>query len=503
MKIIERLKHLVFKGQNNDVKFKRTKCFFNAAKYKYLLKSTTPAVLCVDIRRKRLDDEFLEQVKILVKKRKGNISFKFTFDGINTSQVNMQKLKELNEYLLSCNCNMFLKEWDGELEYSLASVIKAQEEINRVLPRIKNSAASPLEKFLMIYDYATEKLYKAEDPDQNHMISRSLISVLSQDRIVCTGYAEIMDYMCKECGIICDKNILYFAGAPHADNTIVIHDDKYNVHGVFYSNVTFDNKKVTGEKRINFALIPLQNADHMSEKIIDFTNEPFVCFNYVISDALISCKKGALKLPKQYSISDYLNYIATQYVLADDKAIEKSLKKYSNLENKAINTYIEHGFEMINLYLKQLGTSREKLRQLLLEQAPIIKKELIEDNSLSDNNLLRGEYWYIKNILNLEYTKANFDNERSTAIPLKTFMKAQYFAYKNLGYSCEAIKEKEYKLLYHSVMEPYFAYPLVDGSINSFIRNATEDEQAMETLMSGAKISKDKNQNTENNGENQ
>ena len=503
MKVIERLKTLFFRGQNSDVKFKRTKCFFDASKYKYLLKSTNPATLHIDIRRKELDDEFLEQVKILVKKRNGKITFNFTFDGINTSQVNMEKLSQLNEYLLSCNCQMYLQEYDKELHYSLDSVIKAQKEMNRILPKIKNSGASPLEKFLMIYDYATEKLYKAEDPDQNHMISRSLISVLSQDRIVCTGYAEIMDYMCKECGIICDKNLIYLGESIHADNTVVIHDDKYDIHGVFYTNVTFDNKKVTGEKRINFALIPLQNADHMSEKISKFMNEPFTCLNYVVSDALINSRKGAVKLPENYLFSDYLNYTATQYVLADDKALVKAVKKYTNIENKAINRYIDHGFEMIDLYLRQLGTSRKKLQQLLVEQRPSIKIDLIKDNALSENNLLRAEYWYIKNILGLEYIKANADNDKTTAIPLKTFMKAQYFAYKHLGYSHDEIREKEYKLLYHSVMEPYFAYPLVDGSINSFIRNAIEDEQAMETLMSGAKISKDKNKNTENNGENQ
>ena len=92
--------------------------------------------------------------------------------------------------------------FNGGLDlYNLNEVITAQEQIEDFTDKLKDLDASPLEKYLIIYNFLISKVYK--ENELNSAKSRDVIAVLNGDNIVCVGYAVMLERLCNEVGIDC------------------------------------------------------------------------------------------------------------------------------------------------------------------------------------------------------------------------------------------------------------------------------------------------------------
>lgn len=165
------------------------------------------------------------------------------------------------------------------VEYSLDEIVVAQKKLNDLVEKIKKYDASPFEKYLIIYNFLTSKIYK--ENEENRAFARDIIAVMNSDSIVCVGYSEVLKYLCDAVGIKCQtqnvtetkKNgeVIY-----HQNNLVYIDDEKYNIHGWYYTDSCWDSVQEGKEdkKQYIYCLTPMQDKDHLKNKAIRVTSVP-------------------------------------------------------------------------------------------------------------------------------------------------------------------------------------------------------------------------------------
>ena len=141
--------------------------------------------------------------------------------------------------------NIFIASSANEEYISVRDFIKTYEKIKDMADKINKYNMSPLEKVMYAYDLVRNRVYKAENKNNNYTISRDLTSVLLTDNIVCLGFANIFKALLKEIGISSDIDTISYSNKlkGHARNVAYINDSKYNVNGVYYFDTTWDSKK--------------------------------------------------------------------------------------------------------------------------------------------------------------------------------------------------------------------------------------------------------------------
>ena len=126
----------------------------------------------------------------------------------------------------------------SEIEYSFNELETARKKISQVAKVInayKN--LSPYEKFYVAFSYVANYEWKAAEKDAPDEVSRSLLSILNGDKIVCAGKANLLKAICDEIGIPC----VYRGCAGHAVCTVAINDPKYSIFGIEMCDPTNSN----------------------------------------------------------------------------------------------------------------------------------------------------------------------------------------------------------------------------------------------------------------------
>ncbi len=140
-------------------------------------------------------------------------------------------------------------------EFTIEQAIDASKKLNEWEDYIKNMTIdgkplSPLEKYTVAYSLVSNRFYNLETKgQQNASISRNLISVLTDDYIVCAGFANTLTALCSRIGIPCTYRLCSVLAEDenkqkswqwHANCMVKLHDTKYDVNGVFLSDPTWD-----------------------------------------------------------------------------------------------------------------------------------------------------------------------------------------------------------------------------------------------------------------------
>ena len=169
---------------------------------------------------------------------------------------NRELLKESN-LIKALPRNVNLEIINDDNTYSLTEYLKEERILENMIVRVRGANLSPLEKYLAIYDIV--KKYKPyKDNKKNPNESRKLKYILSDNNpyIVCAGFTKLLTELLSRVNIsskylsvsidtsyeggmtVEEKNISF---ERHARNLIRIDDDKYNIHGYYLADTTWDN----------------------------------------------------------------------------------------------------------------------------------------------------------------------------------------------------------------------------------------------------------------------
>lgn len=211
---------------------------------------------------------------------------------------------EQETVILADNANYIKEKYNKELsfdeEFSVKDAIVASRKINNIVKevnsaRVKGKPLSPFEKFMVAYRIVTERLYREVDEGEPLSHSRSLISVMNGDKIVCAGFANLLSVVLNRLGIPCTTQCMISydhsrnAYGNHATCLVRMVDPKYDIDGIYFSNPTDDSavqKSVSyGNTSFNHALVRLEDVKYHFKKPVRMNKGLFQNNILTIADA--------------------------------------------------------------------------------------------------------------------------------------------------------------------------------------------------------------------------
>ncbi len=132
----------------------------------------------------------------------------------------------------------------------IGKVYAAMQKIYQYCDFINKNDLSPVESLMYAYLMATEKPYKEEGKGEPEEISRSVFSIMNNDKIVCAGYCSIIKAIISNLNT---ENIKVFDNTTasydengdkllHATLICYIKDAKYGIDGYYLLDPTVDSE---------------------------------------------------------------------------------------------------------------------------------------------------------------------------------------------------------------------------------------------------------------------
>ena len=238
-------------------------------------------------------------------------------------------------------------------DYTLEELIQADTTLDLLINKINQSGLSQFEKYLYIYTYLANKRFKKEDVvGEEDYKPRDVISVMISDYIVCEGYARLMKYLCDNVGItcICQTLAINQGLEKHMNNLIYLDDDKYNIHGLYYSDVTWDNIGNDGQyNTFAFCLIPIDDVNKINSNL---DIDPFYMIFY-------DPKKAAIRVIDSDQMSFVGENISPAYYI---KSLAEDLFDIGSEVKESYN-------QALNAYLKRRRKALYTVKEMLLEHS--------------------------------------------------------------------------------------------------------------------------------------
>jgi len=173
----------------------------------------------------------------------------------------IEKTKKIHKIVLKCKnqsydnlyfLNPIAKKYDLQISYgdlykcSLEEFTAMRETIDWFNDLIRSTNLSPAEKLLYAYDIM--KTFKYKENNEQKEQSRYLHNIVMSDYIVCVGYAKFMEQLLLENGIPAEEigvtcNLDKEQPDGHARTFVRLDDDKYDIHGVFCIDATWDSTR--------------------------------------------------------------------------------------------------------------------------------------------------------------------------------------------------------------------------------------------------------------------
>lgn len=231
--------------------------------------------------------------------------------------------------------------------YPIKYYIEQEEKLENMVKDIKNSNLSQLERFLAVYDIV-KKFKKYQESPNEKSESRDLYDILSNDYIVCVGFANLLEDLLNKVGIrtvslytdvILPGDDLNKYFASHARVLLYLDDPKYNIKGYFISDPTWDNKLeenfynyalFTPHERENDHLITYSSDDVYGSDSFEELQKRFKSRSYAVQKFISNTKRLDEKFYQQlvdrYKINEYLNETQVNSLI-NDKDIFQYIKE--------------------------------------------------------------------------------------------------------------------------------------------------------------------------------
>ena len=154
---------------------------------------------------------------------------------------------EFNQLMKSYNNSQNLKLMieGNKKKITIEEYKKTVLVINEMVSKIKKQNLSPLEQIMYAYDIVRDRVYLEEKEGEGYETSRDLTSVLLGDKIVCVGYANILDKILKCLNI--RSQMVHLSnqetGIGHMRDVVYVNDAKYEIKAIYFLDPTWDSKR--------------------------------------------------------------------------------------------------------------------------------------------------------------------------------------------------------------------------------------------------------------------
>ena len=309
-----------------------------------------------------------------------DIKIKLSIDNNHYSDLinNLSMEDSKNLYVIFDNCDEYIK----FKEFSDMYI-----ELKKIVDFIKKYDLSEIEKVMLAYDIIKANKYKKEGINDDYNESRNLNKIIKGDKIVCLGYANLLNFILNELQInnqiILTKKTNNCSG--HARNLIKINDKKYGINGQFFADCTWDSQK---------------SDDYLNNYL--FFLKPLKYFKNIKNEIIFRPSwLELLKLDNEELIEE-INILSNN----DKRKIIYSMSDMTNNNFIKLFLNIYKSSDLTNELLKIVEEMKKNINQSIPRKAfknALYKVRRIEYiNNIIDNEITED---YIDNICNKYYSK--------------------------------------------------------------------------------------------------
>lgn len=158
----------------------------------------------------------------------------------------------------------FYDKYNEGKEMTLKELIEMYNKLLTLIKDVKDKNYSPAEKLFYAYNIVKSRIYKKEEKHEDETISRNLAEILKCKKIVCEGFANFLLGLCEVLEIPTEKIIWIHKSkrkAVHDTVAVYLNDEKYNIHGIYAIDPTWDSKEnekdTTYKQYIRHFLVPM------------------------------------------------------------------------------------------------------------------------------------------------------------------------------------------------------------------------------------------------------
>ena len=234
------------------------------------------------------EDKYLKVIFELLKKID-------TLDKKIIFNIEVNKRSVLEKYLRDNKFrNVQLRINNDGYEYSYEEYVNEENKLYSLIEPIKNSNMTPFEKYIAVYNIVKNfKPYKENENDAEQ--ARYLRNILYNDYIVCVGYSTLLETLLDKVGINANSisvsvDTSYDNGfdpnnpeeisvnmAGHRRVIVNLDDDKYQIHGLYMADPTWDNN--LDKNYLNYSVMTFDNMINNKRMFAFDTYEPILCFH--------------------------------------------------------------------------------------------------------------------------------------------------------------------------------------------------------------------------------
>lgn len=184
----------------------------------------------------------------------------------------------------------FYDKYNEGKEMSLKELIEMYNKLLTLIKDVKDKNYSPAEKLFYAYNIVKSRIYKKEEKHEDETISRNLAEILKCKKIVCEGFANFLLGLCEVLEIPTEKIIWIHKSerkAGHDTVAVYLNDEKYNIHGIYAIDPTWDSKQnekdTTYKQYIRHFLVPMNMEKNEKAKSNIIPNVSCSYYRFFIS----------------------------------------------------------------------------------------------------------------------------------------------------------------------------------------------------------------------------
>ena len=314
-------------------------------------------------------DNIIEIIKLFNSKNINFNKIEINVENVDYTAFDYEKLTSV------INTDNIIFRYESVSKATYEDFISLVEAIKWYRQLIADYDLSPVEKLMYAYDIMKTFAYKENEDDKS--MSRYPDKILKSGNIVCVGYSnflqEILKYVDPGIAVNCASvTCVRESGEEgHQRNVVRIDDDKYNIHGIFVVDATWDSE-ITSEKLKNYLGDSYTALDLYNYFLIPYEDYEKTFKGDTLPPIYEYKKDMTSDKDKKMVITDWPVAQTLKDLFGTDKVDEGIVQQYLNTKRPSLHQFCEM------LYAVRLaeGYTPEMI------QEEIIKIQQINSNSI-------------------------------------------------------------------------------------------------------------------------